>query len=75
MRHTSALPQVAIEALGDSLPQLVPVLLKGMVYSEEDILTLDAEADDDEHVADRYAHTLWPQRDRSIGAGRFTGGE
>ena len=33
--------KVARPALGDFLPQLVPVLLKGMVYSEEDIAVLD----------------------------------
>ncbi|KAL1499861.1 hypothetical protein AB1Y20_012544 [Prymnesium parvum] len=47
--------KVAVEVLADALPQLVPVLLKGMVYSEEDLLTLDAEDEEDEHVADRRA--------------------
>ncbi|KAL3914104.1 MAG: hypothetical protein SGPRY_007740 [Prymnesium sp.] len=65
--------KVAIEALGDSLPQLVPVLLKGMVYSEEDILTLDAEADDDEHVADR-PEEIKPRFHRSKVVGGPSGG-
>jgi transportin-1 len=45
--------QMASAALGGVLPQLVPVLLNGMVYSEEDILIYDNDDDDDEHVADR----------------------
>ncbi|KAI8999818.1 Transportin-PC [Gaertneriomyces semiglobifer] len=34
------------------LPRIVPVLLKGMVYSEEDIIILGAEAED-AHIADQ----------------------
>ena len=44
--------QIAHEALGGVLPQLIPVLFKGMVYSEEDILFL-AEEENNENIADR----------------------
>lgn len=34
--------------LGPHLPQIVPVLLRSMIYSEEDVLRLEAEAEDAE---------------------------
>mmetsp|Transcript_74295 Transcript_74295/g.124000 ORF Transcript_74295/g.124000 Transcript_74295/m.124000 type:complete len:895 (+) Transcript_74295:39-2723(+) len=61
--------KVAKEALGPFVPQLVPVLLKGMVYSEVDLLVLGAEDEDDEQQPDR-PEDIRPRFHRS----RFHGG-
>jgi transportin-1 len=47
--------EAAIQDLQPFIPQLLPVLLKGMVYSEMDRVMLAAE-DDDAHVADKEEH-------------------
>jgi len=45
--------EVAKESLGAFVPQLVPVLLSRMVYSEIDLLVLGDEDEDDEQQPDR----------------------
>ena len=63
------------QALVDFLPQLVPVLLKGMVYSEEDMLALCAQDDDDEAQPDR-PEDIKPRfhKNRVMGGGAGAGG-
>ena len=53
-------------SLGPYLPKVVPALLESMVYTEDEILTLEGEADDAEEE-DR-AEDLKPQFARSKGA-------
>jgi hypothetical protein len=67
--------KVAKQALGDFLPQLVPVLLKGMVYSEEDIAVLDQDDEDDEAQPDR-PEDIKPRfhKNRVVGGGGGGGG-
>jgi transportin-1 len=45
--------RIAKEYLAEYLPRLIPVLLDGLVYTEFDLMVLGADAEEDEHVADR----------------------
>lgn len=50
---TLAETQVCREVLGPYLPRLIPVLVKGMRYSEIDIILLKGDVEEDEMVPDR----------------------
>ena len=62
----------AVTALEGVLPQLTPVLLNGMVYSEVDIMILEGD-DDDEGVEDR-PEEMKPRSHRSRVVGGDGGG-
>ncbi|TPX33899.1 hypothetical protein SmJEL517_g03297 [Synchytrium microbalum] len=53
-----------VDFLEPLLPRIVPVLLKGMVYSEEDIITLGGATDDDAAVPDAD-HEIRPRHHRA----------
>ncbi|KAK2728037.1 hypothetical protein QYM36_008496, partial [Artemia franciscana] len=45
--------QVCRDVLGPFLPRLIPVLIKGMRYSELDVILLKGDVEDDEMIPDR----------------------